>query len=308
MLLLDELGPRLTHQPKPCGKALISPEKQLLIFIWYLSNKDSMRVVARLLGVSKSTTHKYIIRVSRALSDLSAKLITWPTHDEQHTISNSIEQQSNIQNCVGFIDGSHIRLQSAPGGDTDYINRKKYNSVQLQIVVDDKMIITDMYVGWPGCTHDARVFRNSPISFAMQHDRNCLAPGKFLIGDSAYPLSSTMMTPFKDNGHLTREQRHYNRKISSPRQTVERTFGHIKGRFRQLRDLETLNIEHICHFVSAACVLHNICIISDDDISEYLDLAAEYNQAPNNYPAVFANADNGVIQRNDIVRYLQQFQ
>ena len=33
----------------------------------------------------------------------------------------------------------------------------------FQLVVDDRMLIRDAYVGWPGCTHDARVFRNSPL-------------------------------------------------------------------------------------------------------------------------------------------------
>jgi hypothetical protein len=31
--------------------------------------------------------------------------------------------------------------------------------MQLQLVVDDYMLITDAYVFWPGSTHDARVLK-----------------------------------------------------------------------------------------------------------------------------------------------------
>lgn len=117
-----------------------------------------------------------------AISDLSNIFIQWPTHEEQDEIALSIEERSHIQNCVGFIDGTHIRLSSAPGGERDYINRKKYASVQLQLVVDDRLLIRDIYVGWPGCTHDARVYRNSPLARAIEDDGGALGPDKFIIG------------------------------------------------------------------------------------------------------------------------------
>lgn len=54
-----------------------------------------------------------------------------------------------MPNCIGFIDETHIGLSFLPNGDKDYINRKGYPSIQLQLVVDDKMMIRDTYVGGP---------------------------------------------------------------------------------------------------------------------------------------------------------------
>lgn len=34
---------------------------------------------------------------------------------------------------TGFIDGTHIRLSAAIGGERDYYNRKGYPSIQLQV-------------------------------------------------------------------------------------------------------------------------------------------------------------------------------
>ena len=65
----------------------------------------------------------------------------------------------------------------------------------------------------------------------------------FSLGDAAYPLSSFMMTPFRAVGNLSNAQKLFNRKVSSIRQTVERTIGHLKGRFRRLRELYCMNID-----------------------------------------------------------------
>ena len=43
---------------------------QVLMFMWYIANRDKNRVVARLFGVSKSTVHKYIHKVSRCFREI----------------------------------------------------------------------------------------------------------------------------------------------------------------------------------------------------------------------------------------------
>jgi len=40
----------------------------------------------------------------------------------------------------------------------------------------------DVYAGWPGSVHDARVWRNSPLSRILPS----LPPDLHLLGDSAY--------------------------------------------------------------------------------------------------------------------------
>ena len=43
-----------------------------------------------------------------------------------------------------------------------------------------------------------------------------------------------MVTPFRDNGHLTAAQKKYNKYHSSTRMVIERAFGLVKGCFRRL--------------------------------------------------------------------------
>ena len=95
------------------------------------------------------------------------------------------------------------------------------------------MIITDAFCGYPGRCHDARVFHNSPIYDEVSANRDNFFPGNsHLIGDSAYPLLTWLLTPFKNFGNLTRRQRSYNYKHNSTRMAVEHCFGTLKGQFR----------------------------------------------------------------------------
>ena len=62
--------------------------------------------------------------------------------------------------------------------------------MQLQVVCDNNMKLTDVYCGWPGAVHDARVPRNSPLSHDAEGRTDDLLPGQtYIIGDAAYPLT-----------------------------------------------------------------------------------------------------------------------
>lgn len=130
----------------------------------------------------------------------------------------------------------------------------------MQAVCDHRRRIRDVFIGYPGSVHDARVFRNSPLSTNLQ--RMC---GRyFLLGDSAYPLKSNLLVPFKDRGQLTPRQLNFNLQLSKNRYVIEHTFGILKQKFRQLYHIKLRNMQYIVHFIRAACVLHNVCI--DDEV------------------------------------------
>lgn len=54
-------------------------------------------------------------------------------------------------------------------------------------------MIRDIYTGWPGSTHDVRVFRNSAL-FAKAEAGNCLDIDKIIIADSEYSLKCWLIT------------------------------------------------------------------------------------------------------------------
>ncbi|XP_071052959.1 uncharacterized protein [Onthophagus taurus] len=96
-----------------------------------------------------------------------------------------------------------------------------------------------IYLWDPGSVHDARVFENSPIHNTLSTSNE----EEHILGDSAYPLSDHVNVPFKDNGHLTGAQKHFNKIHSKCRVCIEHKFGLLKQRFRQLYHLKLRNPE-----------------------------------------------------------------
>ncbi|XP_069756886.1 putative nuclease HARBI1 [Narcine bancroftii] len=71
--------------------------------------------------------------------------------------------QRGFPMCAGAIDGSYIRIITPSMDSLAYYNRKGWRSVVLQAVVDHRFCFSDVFVGWPGRTHDAQVLANSPL-------------------------------------------------------------------------------------------------------------------------------------------------
>lgn len=94
----------------------------------------------------------------------------------------------------------------------------------------------NVFAGWPGASHDARVFRRSNIGQKLLDEPWTVIPeGAHILGDGAYPLTDALMIPYKNNGHLTPAQIYFNQKLSSSRIVVEQAFGKLVGRFRKLK-------------------------------------------------------------------------
>lgn len=75
------------------------------------------------------------------------------------------------------------------------------------------------------------------------------------------------MRPYRDNGHLTAQQRHFNRTLSRARAAVERAFALLKIRWRKLLNVLPLKrLDIISYFVVVCCILHNICIMPHADL------------------------------------------
>ncbi|XP_011883994.1 PREDICTED: putative nuclease HARBI1 [Vollenhovia emeryi] len=193
--------------------------------------------------------------------------VQWPNTAQCDLSCNIFDTRSRrFKGVIGAIDGCHIPCKQPVGNANDYYNRKGFHSIVLQGVCDHKGQFIDCYIGMPGRMHDARVFRNSPLFNAIG---NGLIPeNRHIIGDSAYPLLRNLMTPFKDNGHLTHLQLTYNTKLNSIRSIIERAFGLLKSKFRRLKYLDISNLDLGNHVIAAACVLYNFILNRDGFMME----------------------------------------
>ena len=80
----------------------------------------------------------------------------------------------------------------------------------------------DIFAGWPGRSHDSRVFTNNPLyvtlpGYLRHRQIHRLSETYHIVGDSAFPLSPQLLTPFQNWNNLNCVQRKYNRNLSSKR-------------------------------------------------------------------------------------------
>lgn len=130
--------------------------------------------------------------------------------------------------------------------------------------------------------HDARVYRESFISKDIAGI--CEDGTYHLIGDSAYPLTPHLLTPYRFSELLTAYELNYNQLLCGTRVTIENTFGILKKRFRQLFMLEFWTVDKITVFIMSCVVLHNLCIIGGD-VEEFFDVPEhEWREVPRHGP------------------------
>lgn len=136
-------------------------------------------------------------------------------------------------------------------------NRKRYFSINVQVVAGPKLEIMDIVARWPGREHDSTIFNNSTIK--QKFERNIL--GGFLLGDSGYPCLRYLMTPLQNP--QTEEERRYNASQIRTRNVVERLFGLWKKRFQCLTRTLHNSVGNVCTIIVACAVLHNIALARD---------------------------------------------
>jgi hypothetical protein len=164
----------------------------------------------------------------------------------------------------------HVPIKAPTEHPADYFNRNKYHSIVLQGVCDYRYCLTDVFFGFAGRVHDARVLANSTFYDLGMNGR--LLPNRprriagedvplVIIGDPAYPLLPWLMKPFGHRGQLNRAQQRFNYRLSRARMTIENTFGRLKGRWRCLLKKNEFTLDKIHTVVLACCILHNVCEI-----------------------------------------------
>ena len=249
--------------------------------------------------MSKSSLHLCISDVADALLHVAPQQILFPQDvSKMHAISRTYDRFPGV---VGCVDGTYIPMTGKTGPQRDaYICRKGFPALHAQIVCDNNLKILDITTGYPGSAHDARVFKNSKL---YQHLSN-IPQNYHLLGDSAYPLENFIMTPYKDTGHLTAEQKRYNAIHSSTRCCVERCIGLLKGKFRRLKHFDAQDDVLMCKLIVGSAVVHNI-ILSREGIEDELT-TAEASDCGSEM-AVSGQSDCGSAKRDKICAELSAF-
>uniref|UniRef100_A0A8C2JJH1 Putative nuclease HARBI1 n=1 Tax=Cyprinus carpio TaxID=7962 RepID=A0A8C2JJH1_CYPCA len=231
--LVNLLRPKLQHRTQRSHG--LSVEDQILIALRFYACGTFYQVVGDYMGVVKSAVCDVVRDVSIALASLVNEFVSFPKDNQIAQAKRSFFLLRNMPNTIGAIDCTH------------FINRKGRHSINVQLVCDADLIITNCVVKWPGSVHDAQS--------ALYRELQTNQPDGIILGDSAYPLLPWLMTPFL--AATTPAQACFNTAHCKTRCAIERLNGVLKRRFACLNYLR-VEPQGACNIILACIVLHNI--------------------------------------------------
>ncbi|GAB1869452.1 Protein ANTAGONIST OF LIKE HETEROCHROMATIN PROTEIN 1-like [Camponotus japonicus] len=199
-------------------RALV-PEHRLIITLRYLATGGSPLSIAVAFRVGESTVRSIIKEVGLILIKvLQPMYLAPPTEEDWKKYADGYWKRWNFPNCVGSVDGKHIRLQCPPNSGTLFYNYKKYYSIVLMTVADHLYRFTLVDIGAYGGDSDGEIFNNSQIGINLNNEQLNVPKGtvnlpdsnlktfRFFIVDDAFRLSNRIMKPYSGK-NLSDEQK-----------------------------------------------------------------------------------------------------
>lgn len=176
-------------------------------------------------------------------------------------------QRWNYPNCVGAIDGKHVRIVCPSNTGSAHFNYKEFFSIVLLAIVDPDYKYIAIDVGAYGREGDSGIFHRSTFGKSIYEGTFQFPPPKNLPGtdilanhgDEAFTLHPNVMRSYPRKQALTdRKKAVYNYRHNRARRTTENTFGIMGSYFRIFHkpiNAKTVTIDSI---VVVSGILHNM--------------------------------------------------
>jgi DDE superfamily endonuclease len=115
--------------------------------------------------IGRSTIYKFIPEICEAIwVTLSYRNAIEPINNEKLSrLSFEFYSKWNLPNCVGALDGKHIRIKAPKNSGSKFFNYKGYYSVVLFALCDANYKFTYVDIGSFGSQHDSGIYRASSL-------------------------------------------------------------------------------------------------------------------------------------------------
>ena len=114
-------------------RGALNPILQVLLTLRFYATGSFQDVCGELVGVSQSTASKTIARVTRALLQRVHNWISFPSQAAADRQKLKFVHLQGFPNVFGCIDGTHVRIQRPADDEFQYVNRKNYHSINVQV-------------------------------------------------------------------------------------------------------------------------------------------------------------------------------
>lgn len=204
-LLLSLCGQYLL---KRSPREAIKPEVRLIITLRFLATGDSYPSLGYAFRIHPSTICNIIWETCNILWDILSPIYLKPLSQEEWLkISEEYQNIWQLPNCLGSIDGKHIRIRAPSNSGSNFFNYKKYFSTILLAVCDAKYNFIYVDIGSYGAQSDGGVLKNSTFgrnlaTGTLNIPKTKILPNTndevptFFIGDEAFPLQINLLRPY----------------------------------------------------------------------------------------------------------------
>ncbi|XP_060855047.1 uncharacterized protein LOC132932697 [Metopolophium dirhodum] len=175
-----------------------------------------------------------------------------PKQEDWLKIADTFLNVTNFPNCIGAIDGKHIRIVKPAHSGSLYYNYKHFFSTVLLAVCDANYCFIAVDIGDYGKNSDSSIFKNSTFyrklfKKELNIPENTPLPqsngSKFpfvIVGDEAFGLSQNVMRPYGGR-HLSTKKKPLNVSEEFADDIIKACV--ILHNFVRIRDGNTLEFE-----------------------------------------------------------------
>ncbi|CAN1248265.1 hypothetical protein LINPERPRIM_LOCUS6666 [Linum perenne] len=130
----------------------------IVMFLWTLGHNTKNRILHKRFGRSRKTIcaciHAVLIALLKMHRTLYRKVVPVPEH-------SSHPYWKHFKNCLGALDGTHVKVCANIADQPRYRNRKGEVSINVLGVCNPSAEFIYYLAGWEGSDHDGRVLRDA---------------------------------------------------------------------------------------------------------------------------------------------------
>ncbi len=147
----------------------LSVPTQVLTTLGFPATGAFQRELADRSGVYQSTLSGAMPAVWDEIIRMSFRYIKFPYNAvEQADIKAQFAARAGFLNVIEAIDCTHIAIKAPSQDEFVFVNRKHFHSINVQIICDAQMQLTNIVARWPGSTHDSFILTNSVVGNRLE--------------------------------------------------------------------------------------------------------------------------------------------
>ncbi|CAK1593449.1 unnamed protein product [Parnassius mnemosyne] len=247
----------------------VRPVERLAVTLRYLRTGQTFSDLHFSYQLGKSTICLIVREVCLTIWNvLHSECLSLPRFPEDWLkIASGFEQVANFPNCVGCLDGKHVRIVCPEKSGSLFLNYKKHFSINLLAMCDSEYRFTYIHVGSCGSDSDSTIFKNTSLYTKLHNGELNLPSAKplpnttepmpyVLIGDGAFGISNKVLRPYV-RSNMTHKKKIFNYRLSRARRYIESTFGIMSNKFKIFQRSINHSLPNAIKLVKTCCILHN---------------------------------------------------